>query len=258
MRDQEPTKHRMSDAALVARMDTRGTTRDAVTTIDEESLPRPADRSQLQVRFMDDADKDKSLEDCDHESKHTVRRYPIPNTDDKTILPHPEIRIQDIYDEIVQMGPTQAPEHHEIKVPTIEQLKAIGKVHNWIRGHHGLQRTFDMLRRSLPEGTKWPYMRSHVKQFIDHCPACQKMRDVKTLISTNPFTTATYEPMHRINIDTIGPLPENIQGNKYIIVMIDCFSRFCELYPVPSTQAMDCARCLLNFIGRYGMPTSLI
>lgn len=64
--------------------------------------------------------------------------------------------------------------------------------------------------------------------------------------------------MHRINIDTIGPLPEDAQGNKYIIVMIDCFTRFCELYAVPSTSGIDCARCLLNFIGRYGAPNYLL
>ena len=85
-------------------------------------------------------------------------------------------------------------------------------------------------------------MRSHVKQFINHCPACQKMRDIKPLILSNPFTTATYRPMHRINIDTVGALPEDAQGNKYIIVMIDCFTRFCELYAVPSTSGLDCAR----------------
>ena len=64
--------------------------------------------------------------------------------------------------------------------------------------------------------------------------------------------------MHRVNIDTIGPLPEDVSHNQFIIVMIDCFSRFCELYAVQSTEAMDCARCLLNFIGRYGAPTHLL
>ena len=39
----------------------------------------------------------------------------------------------------------------------------------------------------------------------------------------------TWRPMDRLNIDHIGPFPKDDQGNVYILVCIDVFSRFVEL-----------------------------
>jgi hypothetical protein len=61
--------------------------------------------------------------------------------------------------------------------------------------------------------------------------------------------------MEQLAVDTIGPLPEDAQGNKYIIVFIDAFTRFVELYAVPDTTAEVCATKLLDHVGRYGVPT---
>ena len=42
----------------------------------------------------------------------------------------------------------------------------------------------------------------------------------------------------------------------YIIVIIDNFSRFTEIYPTKSASAMSAAQALLSFAGRYATPTS--
>ena len=39
-------------------------------------------------------------------------------------------------------------------------------------------------------------------------------------------TTAVYEPWEVVAVDTIGPLPTDANGFKYIIVFIDAFTRF--------------------------------
>jgi hypothetical protein len=41
-------------------------------------------------------------------------------------------------------------------------------------------------------------------------------------------------------------------------VIIDSFTRFCELYPLASTGADEAAVCLMNFLGRYGEPDQII
>jgi hypothetical protein len=33
---------------------------------------------------------------------------------------------------------------------------------------------------------------------------------------------------HQIALDTVGPLPETIDGNKYILVAIDRYSKWCK------------------------------
>ncbi len=152
-----------------------------------------------------------------------------------------------------QSGPLMTPMHHDATVLSKEKAERIAQVHNSIRGHHGIARTVEMLQRET-QNQEWLYMRQHVRIFIEHCPFCQKMKNIKTIIQTHPFTTSTYTPMNRLNVDTIGPLLEDEKGNMYIIVFVDCFSRFCELYAVPTTDAHHCARCLIDFIGRYGAP----
>ncbi len=60
-----------------------------------------------------------------------------------------------------------------------------------------------------------------------------------------------------MNIDTIGPVARDSADNCYILVVIDCFTRFVELYPVSDTSALPCARALLSHVCRYGTPMTI-
>jgi hypothetical protein len=135
----------------------------------------------------------------------------------------------------------------------------IASVHNSIMGHHGVERTLQRLRAQFPkESAEWLYQREHVRHFINKCPCCQKMSHLKTSIHTLPFTTATYAPWHRINIDTIGPLPADENDNRYIIVIIDTFTRYVELYPVKSVDAEHAVLAINAHCGRYGVPQQIV
>ena len=92
----------------------------------------------------------------------------------------------------------------------------------------------------------WPQMREHVKTFIKRCPICQKLSHTKILVQTENFTTATYNPMERLSVDSIGPLEVDELGMMYIIVIIDCFTRWVELYATPDATAKSAARALLS------------
>ena len=80
----------------------------------------------------------------------------------------------------------------------------------------------------------------------------------KIPIHTHPFTTATLEPMVRINIDTINGLPVDNAGNRSIIVIKDCFSRWIELFPTPNETFAVVAKVLLQHVGRYGCPSQIL
>jgi transposase InsO family protein len=63
--------------------------------------------------------------------------------------------------------------------------------------------------------------------------------------------------MEVLNIDTIGPVDRDSADNSYILAVIDCFTRFVELYPVSDTSALPCARALLSHVCRYGTPMTI-
>jgi len=64
--------------------------------------------------------------------------------------------------------------------------------------------------------------------------------------------------MQRLNIDTIGPLPPDEAGNRYIIVIIDTFSRWVELYPCDNVKANAAAKALYQHFGRFGAPEQVL
>ena len=85
------------------------------------------------------------------------------------------------------------------------------------------------------------------------------MQSSKTLIATTaPYNVSVRAPMDRLNIDSIGPLPPDYHGNTYIIVIIDVFSRFVELYAAKDATALSAAKAVVQWIGRYGIPGEIL
>jgi hypothetical protein len=143
----------------------------------------------------------------------------------------------------------------ELKRVPKEAREIIKKVHNSSVGHHGVERT---IRKIEESGATWKDMRQHVRTFIAKCPCCQLMSHLAPMIRSTPFTLSHSKPMHTLAVDTIGPLPEDERGNKYIIAIIDEFSRFLEIFAAPDATAAPAADALFQHAGRYGTPTTLI
>ena len=135
-------------------------------------------------------------------------------------------------------------------IPT-EAWDKISQVHNAERGHGGQETTIKRLTNARQE---WKYRAQHVREFIHHCPCCQKMDQIKPIIKSYPFTTSTYGLWDEVSVDYIENLTPDNKGNNMIIVIIDNFSRFVDLYPTDSTKAGGAAQALLNFVGKYATP----
>lgn len=61
--------------------------------------------------------------------------------------------------------------------------------------------------------------------------------------------------MERVHMDILGPLPVSASGNKYILVMIDQFSKWVEIHALPEQTAEQVARCAVDHLfSRFGAP----
>ncbi|GFT37120.1 retrovirus-related Pol polyprotein from transposon 17.6 [Trichonephila clavipes] len=65
-------------------------------------------------------------------------------------------------------------------------------------------------------------------------------------------------PFERIAFDILGPLPRTASGNKYLLVVIDYFTKWPEVYPIPDQEAPTVAEAVVqHWISRYGVPLQL-
>ena len=140
--------------------------------------------------------------------------------------------------------------HIESYKPSPFQYSKIGMLHNTVVGHYGLERTLKCFKDL---NDTWEYQRQHVRYFIDHCPCCQKMNMLKIPIHAHAFTTSTHTPMECLNIDFIGPFPD--QG--YMLIIVDTLTRWVELYHTTDATSLSAAECLLKHFGRFGAPHQL-
>ena len=99
-------------------------------------------------------------------------------------------------------------------------------------------------------GRSWPYMRNHVRLFVRYCPCCQKMSAVRIPINVHKFTTAGEILFDVLNIDFIGTFPDG----THVLVIVDSFSRWIELFHCKDSTVESACRCLLEHFGRFGSP----
>ena len=65
-------------------------------------------------------------------------------------------------------------------------------------------------------------------------------------------------PMDRIATDVLGELPTTDDGNKYILVMSDYFTKWTESFPMPNMEAVTVARIVVvEVVSRFGVPSTI-
>ena len=82
-----------------------------------------------------------------------------------------------------------------------EPLKCIESVHSLMVGHHGINRTYQLL---MQKGFKWDNMKSDIENFVANCGICQKLKASQGSVLASLSTTATETLFSRVSVDTVG------------------------------------------------------
>ena len=79
----------------------------------------------------------------------------------------------------------------------------------------------------------------------------------RTIASLIPM--ATNGPGECLGIDVIGPLPITERGNRYILVMVDFFTKAEETVSIASQDAETIANLFADhWVSQHGVPTTYI
>lgn len=142
---------------------------------------------------------------------------------------------------------TDEPDPQQAKTCPFETV--FQKHHSHIAGHLGTEETTRRISKELKNITG---LKKRVAERIKKCAWCQKDRIKPPTVYPKLNVLSVPEPFVSVSIDTIGHYPEDNDGNKYVIAVIDDFTRYCELFAAPDTSAKSAAQALVAVTGRYG------
>ena len=136
-----------------------------------------------------------------------------------------------------------------------EPYNIVRKGHNAIIGHRGRAQLEEYLK---DKGHNFPHMDEMIETVIRCCHTCQKIKGNAVSAGRFPLgSLMTNQPWDTISMDFIGPISEDKYGNMYILVVIDNFSRFVELFVMPNNNSDEVAKAILSIYGRYGLPKTI-
>lgn len=121
-------------------------------------------------------------------------------------------------------------------------------------GHLGVTKTLQKVRDRF----YWVNCKEDVKQWCKKCTVCASSNGPQKKPRAPMRQYNVGSPFERIAIDVAGPFPETDVGNKYIVVVMDYFSKWVEAYALPNQEAATIADALVqNWICRFGVPLEL-
>ena len=77
----------------------------------------------------------------------------------------------------------------------------------------------------------WPGCHNDVKRMVRRCDVCQMSKPARNTKIGLLSSSVPSRPMEKIHIDYVGKLPRSRKGNRFILVAVDAFSKFCWLCP---------------------------
>ncbi|GFX52878.1 retrovirus-related Pol polyprotein from transposon 412 [Trichonephila clavipes] len=125
-----------------------------------------------------------------------------------------------------------------------------------LAGHLGKRKTYLKLRDTC----YFPFMRKYIFEYVSTCDRCQKFNYKNALPAGRLMPIVSKYPNEIVTLDLVGPYPASRpERYKFILVITDHFTKWCELIPLRKASAQTIANAFFNtYIARYGAPISLI
>jgi len=120
-----------------------------------------------------------------------------------------------------------------------------------LSAHFGRDRTLHLIKNKF----YWPNMSESVKRWCQNCELCAKRKPGPGKGKSPLKQSISSAPLERIAIDIMGPLPLTRNGNEYIMVLQDYFTKWSEAYALPNHRAITVAdKLVTEFICKFGCP----
>ena len=117
----------------------------------------------------------------------------------------------------------------------------------------------DRTAKQVQQRAFWTSWSKDVRQFVRACPDCACYLRGKAPRQGYLQSAPVGEPWERISIDICGEFPTSRSGNRYILTVLDLFSRWAESFPIRNHEASTVARVLSEQVfSRFGIPKQIL
>uniref|UniRef100_A0A3P9PFR1 Gypsy retrotransposon integrase-like protein 1 n=1 Tax=Poecilia reticulata TaxID=8081 RepID=A0A3P9PFR1_POERE len=112
-------------------------------------------------------------------------------------------------------------------------------------GHLGAERVIGLARERL----YWPYMKKYIEAYVTRQCVTHDRAPMGSIVTSAPLELVSIDFMH---------LEQSRGGYDYILVCVDHFSRFAQVYATRNKSGRTAAEKIFNdFIPRFGFPGKL-
>ncbi|GJW94370.1 reverse transcriptase domain-containing protein [Tanacetum coccineum] len=121
-------------------------------------------------------------------------------------------------------------------------------------GHYGANYT---ARKIFDSGFYWPTIYKDAHDFVTRCDICQRQGKITQRDEMPQNSIQVCEIFDVWGIDFMGPLPSS-RRNKYILVVVDYFSKWVEAKVLPTNDARVDWKFLKSLFARFNTPRAII
>jgi len=136
----------------------------------------------------------------------------------------------------------------KILVPYKKRIRVLKVAHSV---HLGEVQTYE----NVVTRFTFPSIRQNVKRLISNCRICSLVKAKHYSPPASPVITRA--PMEVLAIDFVGPLPVSM-GFRYLLVVIDHFSRFPWVYPIKDMSTETVITKIKEIFSLCGFPDALL
>src|SRR6266508_6804292 len=133
-------------------------------------------------------------------------------------------------------------------IPAYEIKWIMSMFHNDLTQAH---QNADAMYYYISKRYLWQSMRNDIKEYAKICFQCQQRGSMKQ--NNQKRTIPPTDIFERWGIDIVGPLSITKEGNRYIVIAIDYFSRWSKAKPLKAANAKTVAMFIYEeIICRFG------
>ena len=125
-------------------------------------------------------------------------------------------------------------------VPSVFQEEIVRYIHQETCMHLGYTKVYQVMTMRF----FWYNMSQDLLQWVRACKSCQQTKKGQGGSKLELRQEIVGAPMERLAMDLQGPFPESQQGNKYVLVIQDYFSKWVELFAIPDKSGITIATIL--------------